>query len=810
MIKNYFIIAWRNLVKNKAFTIINVLGLTVGLTSFILIALYIFDELTFDGFHKKGNAIYRIIESKNAENKTSRNAGTAYQISQKAKAELPEVKDFATLTTFGRNNVSNLENKNVFNEYFIVANSNFLNVFDFELLAGNKQTALTLPHSIIITEATAIKFFGTQNALGKLLNIDNDSVPFKITAVLKDIPKNSHLTFNLLVSEKSMAEDDYKKFISSDWKSSYYTTYFLLNENSNVKKIETWMNTTVSSSRGVDDAKSTFELQALSDIHFYSKDIVNDDSEKGNVMYIYIFSTIAFFVLLIACINYMNLTTARFSNRTKEIAMRKVSGASRLHLVIQFFSEALILTLVALVFSIGFVKLILPAFNTFTSKSLTLDFRTDIRIWLGMVLILLITGLLSGIYPSLYQSRQNPLLLLKNKVDQGSGNLSMRQSLVVFQFALSIVMIVATILVYLQMQYLNNKDLGFDKKQLMVIDINSGDVRRGADVILSEFGKLPQVNKVSVSSRVPGEWKNIPKVSVFAANAPSDQKELYYLGIDNQFLSTYQINLVKGRDFMKGTAVDSSAVLINESAAKLLGINAPSEQLLDIPSIDFDVRLVKLKKPIQVRVIGIVKDFNFQSLRTPVAPMLLAYHKNPLHKIDYFTVKLEAGNTAATIAKMDAILRKIDTEHLFEYHFLEDQLQLFYQQDLVRQAIFLIFAVLTIIIACLGLFGLATYSAEQRIKEIGIRKVLGASVGGIVLMLSKDFLKSILIALIIASPIAWWSMNLWLQDFAYHVNIQIWVFIAAGALAIMIALITISFQAIKAAIANPIQSLRTE
>ncbi|MEP7317858.1 MAG: FtsX-like permease family protein [Panacibacter sp.] len=803
MIKNYFKIAWRNLMKNKVFSFINIFGLTIGLTSFLLIALYIFDELTFDSFHKNADNIYRVIDNKiSADGKEIKVAASGYQVSEKTKTDFPEVKDAARLVTFGRTNISTTENTNVFYEPFQVGNAGFLNIFDFELLQGDRNTALSAPHSVIITEETAQKLFNTTKVLNKTIKADRDSMPYKITAVLKNFPVNSHLSFDLLFSESSMINDDFKNFINSDWSSDAFTTYLLLNNKTDAHKIETKINQLVAAHQNSDSKnKSSFILQPLKDIHFYSSDIEGNSGKNGNITYIYVFCIVALFVLLIACINYMNLTTARFVNRAKEIAVRKVAGASRKNLTGQFLAEAFLVTTVAVVLALFLAEILLPAFNTFTEKQLTLNTQTDYRIWLGVASIIVVVGLLSGVYPALFQSRLKPLLLLKSKINVGKGNLSVRRSLVVFQFALSITMIVATVIVYMQMKYINTKDMGFNKEQLLVVDINSGKVRRGAATIKTEFTKLAQVTDVSVSSRVPGEWKDLPKVKVKNEKIQTAEGEdMYFLGIDDEFLKTYQISLIKGRNFINNSNADSSSVIINETAAKELGITEPSEQIIEIP----------LDEPFHARVVGIVKDFNFQSLRQPLAPMILGFQKNPVQNIDYFTVRVATDNMSETLKQMDAILHNIDQSHLFEYHFLDNQWDLFYREDHIRETIFLIVAILTILIACLGLFGLATYAAEQRIKEIGIRKVLGASVGSIVTMLSKDFLKLVLIASIIAFPVAWWAMDQWLHDFAYRITISWWIFIIAAFTALCIAFFTISFQAIKAAIANPVKSLRTE
>jgi len=372
-------------------------------------------------------------------------------------------------------------------------------------------------------------------------------------------------------------------------------------------------------------------------------------------------------------------------------------------------------------------------------------------------------------------------------------------------------MIVATIVVYQQLQYVDKADMGFNKEQLVVVDINSGTVRRSAETIKTEFSKIPSVQSVSVTSRVPGEWKVIPKVKLKVPGKMSTQGEdVYFMAADEQFLKTFQVQLLNGRNFSQSNLADSSSVLLNEAAAKMLNISQPSEQLIEIPSLAFSGNASVLQQPFRARVVGIVKDFNFQSLRDKVAPMVLAYQKNPVHNIDYFTSKISTTNIEATLKRMEAVLHNIDESHLFEYNFLDKQWDLFYREDQKRQIIFLGIAFLTIVIACLGLFGLATYAAEQRIKEIGVRKVLGASVSHIVVMLSKDFAKLVLIASVIAFPVAWWTMNNWLRDFAYRIHIQWWVFALAGFGALFVALLTVSFQTLRAALSNPVKNLRTE
>lgn len=530
-------------------------------------------------------------------------------------------------------------------------------------------------------------------------------------------------------------------------------------------------------------------------------------------MYIKIFSFIAFFLLLIAGINYINLTTAKASGRLKEIGVRKTIGALKSNLFRQFLFESLLITFISFILSILVANLILPAFNQFTNKQLSLGFSTDYRIWLYAIGFAAIAGLLSGSYPALMLSGFRPVLLLKGMNLQNKSGLSLRKGLVVFQFTVSIIMIIATIVLYMQVKYLNTSDLGFNKDLMVVIDVNTQKARSNFEAVKTEMAKIPTVKGVSVTSRVPGEWKSFHTIKIKDAGNPNESKVAYVIGADKDFLKTYAIKLLNGRNF--DSPSDSSGIIINETAAKMLGITAAAGQTVDIPELseNGDGNFTPLNEnhiSFKPGVIGIVKDFHFQSLRDKIEPMVLCYNQNPIQVIDYYSAKISPVNIQSTLDKLKEVMVKNDANDPFEYHFLNDQLALFYIEDGRRQTIIIWAALSTIFIACLGLFGLATYAAEQRIKEIGVRKVLGASVYNLASLLSKDFLKLVLIANGIAFPVAWWAVSKWLQEYAYHIDVQWWVFAAAGISACAIALITISYQAIKAAMANPVKSLRTE
>ena len=814
MINNHFKTAWRNIWKNRVSSFINIIGLTIGLTSFILIALYIFDELTFDKSHTEAANIYRVVENKAFEGgKTEKRAGTGAQVSVRAKASFPEIRDVARISSYWRASVTTGDKRTTaFQEQFIAGNPGFLTVFSFPLLAGERSSALTEPKSVVLTAETAKKFFGNTDIVGRSLYFDNDSVPYKVTAVLQNFPANSSISFDLIVSESSFLNNPgAKDWIANDWNSGAFTTYLLLNKNTDVAALNTKLDNLIAANHTPDaGVKSQIQLQPLKDIHFYSNDIQGDSGKKGNISYIYVFLIVACFIIFIACINYMNLSTARFTTRGKEIAIRKVSGASRTSLLRQFLAEAFLATILSVLLALVLVNVLLPLFNSFTIKHLTLNLHTDPRIWIGVGLIIAIVTLLAGLYPALFQSGLNPLALLKSKIQLGRGNISLRRSLVVFQFMISMVLIAATIIIYQQMQYVNKKDLGFDKDQLVVVDINS--VRGKAETIKNEFAQLSQVSSVSITSTVPGEWKTIPTVKVNTGNSnPTDGKDMYFFGVDGQFLSTYNIKLKEGRNFFPSGNADASLVLINETAAKALGGSNIIGRTITIPSAKFgsDNRS-GVEKPFTATVAGIVGDFNFQSLHEQIAPLVLGYKDNPVLGMNYLTVRIGTGDVDATLKKMNAIVHRFDQVDPFEYHFLDKQWESLYREDKTRQTIFLVVSLLAIFIAALGLLGLTIYSAEQRVKEIGIRKVLGANVAGIVLLLSKEFLKLVFIAALIATPIAWFFMHKWLEEFAYRIDIDWWVFALSALAAVAIALITISIRVVKAASANPVTSLRSE
>lgn len=822
MIKNYFKTAVRTLTRNKLYTALNIAGLTFGLSCFLLIGLYLFDELTFDQQHTKAERIYRVIEHKNVNGDVTTIAAGSYKLAEESKKAVPEVENVTRLRRTGRANILNPENpSNFFQETVTIADQGFLEIFDFPLIAGDKRIALKEPNSIVITQDLAMRLFNKTDVLGKALQFSHMKSPLKIAGVLKNHSRNSSFDFNSVIAESSFYNEDFfKQIMESDWSSNGFSVYALLKPRSIPEAVSTKITKLVLSNfKPAAGTSVGYSLQPLKDLHLNSENITdgarNSNVEamvQGSALYIKIFSFIALFMLLIAGINYMNLTTARASSRLKEIGVRKTIGASQNNLMKQFLFESLLVTFISFLLSLLVVNLVLPAFNNFTNKELTLGLSTDYRIWLYAIGFAILTGLLSGCYPALMLSRFKPVLLLKSLRLPNKSDLSLRKGLVVFQFTISILMIIGTIVLFLQVRYLNTTNLGFNKDLLVVIDVNTGKARTNFEAVKAEMTKIPTVKNVSVTSRVPGEWKTFRTIKIRNRGNTADPKVAYMFGADKDFAKTFEVEILQGRNF--NTLSDSSAVLINQTAAKMLGITEPSEQLTEIPVASRDgesyAPVNDNNIPFTPRVIGIVRDFHFQSLRDKIEPLVLAYNQNPIHGIDYYSVRISSVDIQATLNKLKAIMVNNDKSDPFEYHFLDEQLALFYVEDERRQTILMWVAIATIFIACLGLFGLATYSAEQRIKEIGVRKVLGATVFNLASLLSKDFLKLVLIANGIAFPIAWWAVNKWLQEYAYHIDVQWWVFIIAGISACVIAFITISYQAIKAAMANPVKSLKTE
>jgi putative ABC transport system permease protein len=814
MFRNYIKIAWRSLFKNRLYSLLNIAGLTFGLICFFMIGLFVFDELTFDEQHSKADRIYRLIEHKSEKGEQTVIAAGGYKIAEESKKVIAGVENTTRMTRTGRANLINPEKPDInFQEDVTIVDANFLKVFDFPLLEGDKETALIEPNSILITEELALSRFKTTNVLGKTLNFSHIKAPLKITGVLKNHQKNSTFAFNNVILEEKQFFDSLRQ---NDWLSSNYSIYLLLKPKTNPETVSANLkNLVLKNFKPEPGTNFSFVLQNLKDVHLESEGIYDGARNtnvtaiaQGNPLYVKIFIYISLFVLLIAGINYINLSTAKASNRSKEIGVRKSLGAEKGSLITQFLLEAFIITTISFVLAVLLLQIILPFFNQFANKELTLGFNTDYRIWLLAIGSCIFTSLFSGFYPAFLLSGFKPLNLLKGMKTGSNMATSLRKGLVFMQFAISTIMIICTLVVYEQVKFLNNTNLGFRKDQMVIIDVNTGAARENMISIKDKMEKISGVKSVSATSRVPGEWKTYRKVKAYPDMRVESEKESFYFSADENFMETFNVKLLNGRNFEQ--LADSGSVILNETAAKALNIKEANNQLITIPAIARAETFNTLDVPITVRVVGIVKDFHFQSLKSKIEPLILGYIQNPIHRVDYYTARIESINIQATLEKLKAVMVKNDKRDPFEYHFLDEQLRLFYIEDTRRQKILIWAALSTIFIACLGLFGLATYAAEQRIKEIGVRKVLGASVFNLTTLLTKDFLKLVIAAIVAAVPVAWWAANTWLQEYAYHINIAWWMPLTGGLVAIIIAVLTVSYNTIKAALLNPVKSLKNE
>lgn len=809
MLKNYFKVAWRNLIKNKAFSVINISGLAIGLSCFILIALYVVDELSYDRFYPNADNICRV-------NSDVLFGGTELHITQSSdmigetlKKDYPQVVQYTRI--FNNSGSKLLRKGNSFIEEDKVAHvdSTFFEVFHQQAIAGDLSTALDEPNTVVITSSAAKKYFGSTNVVGKTLETNDNKDPvYKITGVIEDMPRNSHFNFDFLFSMKNV-DYPFGQHLSFN-----FHTYLLFRPGTNVaafeKNIDQYIDQyivpqakqfmNISSMDEFEKAgnKLNITLMPLKKIHLYS-DYNFEISPAGNIQYVYIFSAIAIFILLIACINFMNLTTAKSTTRAREIGIRKVLGTGRKNLIYQFLFEATFIAAIAFILSIGIVALLIPAFNQLAGK--TLSFTSLISPWsvVAILLIPLVTGLLAGSYPAVYLSSFKPIQVLKGKL---GGNIrgGIRSILVVLQFGISIVLIIGTIVIYRQLHFIQNKNLGFEKSQVLIID-NAFELQKNAEAFKNNLLQNKNVKSVTLSSYLPvsnssRSDQSFSKSPVMSAESGFD---IQSWTIDYDYFKTLGMQIVKGRNFSNEFGTDSSAVILNESAAKVLGYPEPLGKKIYNPESSFG--------PAQTyTIVGIVRDFNFESLKKGIAPVSFFLGRS----IGLISCKLAASDAKNVLSFAESNWKKLAPSMPFSYRFLDDSFNEMYKSENRVGNIGLAFSILAIFIACLGLFGLATFMAEQRTKEIGIRKVLGASVSGIVRMLSKDFVVLVTIAFALAAPLAWFLMRSWLQDFTYRADISWWIFVLAAGISLIIALATISVQAIRAALSNPAESLRTE
>ena len=800
MLTNYLKIAYRNLLKNKVFSFINLTSFSLGFIPAILIALYVIDELNFDAFHANADRIYRVTETIPGETAERQVVGAAAQVAPATTESLSEVEQAVRLAAFGRLTLEYKEFRDFEENWF--ADTNFFEVFDFQFVAGDPETALNEPYSVVLTQTLATKYFGDESPLGKSMSgsFENEVT---VTGVIEDFPSNSHLNPPLLFSISTLlsASEELRTQIENDWSSTAFDTYLLLKPDVDPEDVSQQLTTFANSHRPADQQENEYHLQALADIHFRSQHLEEDtNAHKSDIKYVYIFIAIGLLVLGIAFVNYVNLSTARAMKRAKEVGLRKTVGANRKQLVHQFMSEALLTVVLTLVVAVVCVQLLLPLFNELSGKTLHFSLLkgATLPVLLGIGLV---SGLLAGAYPAFYLSRSKPALILK-QVASSREHSTLRQLLVIGQFAFAILMIAVTTVIYQQLNFIQNANLGYDREQLVTIDINSQPMREKYERVKAAFQQIPTVEQVTATNRVPGEWKGIPTASVKHENT---LVEFLYLAGDEGFLPTYDIQLQAGRNFRDSRA-DSAKVLLNETAVQAMGLADPVGQVIELTHFDQEA----LDQPFRAEVIGVVQDVHFESVHERVAPTLITYHRNPFHAIDYYTLRINPQNVTATLAAIEAVTQEVDAENPLEYHFLDDKFKELYTADTQVSKIFGIVAILAILIACMGLFGLTNLSVEQRTKEVGIRKALGAKEGQLAWLISRNFLKLVGIAFLLAAPVAWWAADSWLQEFAYRIDVSWWVLGLAGLFALLIASLTIVFQTLKVALANPVDSLRYE
>ncbi len=803
-------ITLRNLNKNKLFTSLNGIGLAVGLAGFMLIAAYVIDELSFDRFHQNADRIVRVDAHIGLGESSLDMATTSDMMGGVLKNDYPEVE---TYTRIYAATGSKLIKKGAhwINESSVAhVDSTFFQVFSFDDLKGNLNSALNGPNKVVLSASASKRYFNTTNAVGKILvTNDQGNTMYEVTAVIEDMPRNSHFRYDFLFSMGNAHYGDWGEFLSHN-----FNTYLLLKPETDTKLLEARLEQYVvkyclPAAQGVMQISSMEEfrnqgnrfyyaLTPLTNIHLHSN-LKGELGPNGNNQYVYIFGAISLFILLIACVNFMNLSLARSINRAKGVSVRKVLGSSRASLVGQFLVESVFLSICATVLALILVLTIIPLFNTVSGKSLIF---ADIVNWKTLPLILLLslgTGLIAGYYPALVLSAVKPIKVLKSQAVIASAKSTMRNALVIFQFSASIMLIIGTLVVTQQLQFIQSKQLGYDRENIILV----GDyfaLGSQTEAFRDEMLKLSGVKMGTISGFLPISSSNRSDntYSRGAVMSGTNSVSMQSWRIDDQYFPTFGLELKAGRNFDHTRTADSTAVILNETAVRNLGYTGDP--------VGEKLYFTLNGEPVAYDIVGVVKDFNFESLRDPVTPLGFFFRHHPIQA----AFKVQETNIPTLIGQMEQLWNKMAPGYPFSYRFLDDAFDAMYHSEQRTGLLSLCFSAMAIMIACLGLFGLAAFTAEQRTKEIGVRKVLGASVSGIVRLLSKDFIKLVLFALVIVSPIAWWTMNQWLQDFAYHIDIQWRVFAMAGLAAVLIALLTVSWQAIRAAVANPVDSLRDE
>ncbi len=794
MFRNYLKVAARNAVKHKFYATINVLGLAIGMTCCLLIFLYVSQELSYDSFHTKSDRIYRLVTDIKTPTETLNIGETSTPMAAYMKSDFPEVEDMVRI-----DNAQFLLQKDdqTFQEdEAITADSTFFKVFSFTLLRGNPQTALKDPFSLVLTEDAAKKYFGNEDPLGQRLLMESE-YDCTVTGVMENVPENSSFDFEILISMSTRLEE-FAPGLNEHWGNFTNVAYVLLTEQADPKELESklphFLSNYISEKDRGEGMNYTLFLEPLSEVYYSER----GGFKVGSLTNVKIFSVIAIFILLIACINFMNLATARATERAKEVGIRKVVGAVRRQLTTQFLFESVLLSLIAFLLALLLGELLLPIFNQLAGKAVATSVFNNFYHLLFFVAIALTIGLLAGIYPALVLSHFKSVAILKGRFSSSQRGVVLRKALVVAQFAISIVLIVGTLVVYVQLDYMQNQTLGFKKNRMLVIDFRGDNaIQEKVETFKQQLANHPGVESVSVSSSVPGRNNShaYSEIENPTGDMQASNVNLFY--VDHNFLKQYKMGVAAGRFFSEDFSTDTSAMIVNEALVKSYGYSSAE----DIIGQRFS------QWGVEGEIIGVVKDYHFRSLQQEIGSMTIRMESTFAR---YFSINVETDDLSGTLASLEKEWQTLAPQRPFNYFFLDEAFDQQYRAEVRFGQLFIYFAGLAIFIACLGLLGLISYTIVQRTKEIGIRKVLGATESSIVRLLSKDFLVLVLISFVVATPVAWYALQQWLADFAYRTPMPWWVFVLAGSVATFIAMLTVSFQSIKAAISNPVDALRSE
>ena len=803
MFRNYLTVGIRNLLRHKGYSTINVLGLAIGIACCILILLYVQDELSYDRYHEKSDRIYRLVESATVAGRPIEAAVTPPPWAPVMAEEFPEIEQITRLKPPGSRWLIRYEENRFYERYFVFADSSVFDIFTIPLLQGNAKTALTEPGAVVLSESMAAKYFGDENPVGKVITGD-DLYEFTITGIMADMPGNSHFHFDFLASYASLAPYNLYNEPSTMQNQGFnhdVFTYLLLREGQEPEDLERKFPEFLDRHlgdmlEGIGIVARPF-LQPITDIHLHS----NMEAELGpnsDIRYVYIFSSLAVFVLLIACVNFMNLSTARSARRAQEVGIRKVLGAQRQQLIRQFTGESIFLSVIALVIALAAVHLLLPPFNAVSGKSLAMDYQS---IWLAptLVAIALLTGIVAGGYPAFILSSFRPVAVLTGALKAGAAQSLLRKILITFQFIISIIMITGTVVVLDQLEYMQNKNLGFDKENVVIVRLPDAEAIKGYTAFKNAVLQYPEILNASTSTSVPGGQPSLNLVT--PEGVPEDQSPVYQvIWSDYDFIETLGVEMAAGRTFSREFGSDSTACLINMATVRSLGWENPI-------GMTFKITGMQDSSP-PFEVIGVMEDFHNKSLHQPIEPLMIRLLSEAA---SFMEIRIQGSNVTRGLEILEEQWRDIYPSHpAMDYSFLDADLERLYIAEQRLGSVFIAGAILSILIACLGLLGLSSFMAEQRTREIGVRKVLGATISNVVLLLSRDFTKLILLAFVVGAPAAYYVMHAWLENFPYRVELSLGVFALSGLAALLIAWLTVGYQAFRAAASNPADALHAE